>query len=353
MAQEMTASKKLVPVLSALVSCASLVGIPDDAKACEPPPCAQARVATRAGTAVPTSTTAFPYFPSQHYATAPDGGEQVFRLLDPQGAEIALSVQDDPKWSGGKLLVPNAPLTASTGYRIAYDESCGNPSGPVERAFAVSGQSALPYVAGTLFGKDPVVGARDVPTSSGSCYESVEAVAIDLRLAPSKELAAFAPLTAFTVLVDGQETVTSYYGEANADGNDLAVGTLVALCAPNGSAFGNVSLGEHTVALRAHVAGAASDPLEVTTKLWFSCDGSADDAGLGCGCDEGGIPERDSGSPDASTPVNPVNDATPDRESAGGGGCSTTGTNAFGGGSVLLVATALGLRVFFMRRRRA
>lgn len=348
----MTASKKLVSVLFALVSSASLVGLPADAKACEPPPCSQARVAPRSGVMVPTNTTAFPYVPSQDFGTASDGGEQVFRLLDPQGAEVALSVQDDPKWPGGKLLVPSAPLTASVGYRVTYDESCGSPAGPVERAFTVSGQSALPFAAGTLFGTAPVVGARNLPTASGSCFESAEAVAIDLRLAPSKELAAFAPLTAFTVLVDGQETLTSYYGEANAKGSELAVGTLVALCDPDGSsAFGNVSLGEHTVAVRAHVAGAESDPPEITTTLWFSCN-DVNDGGPGCSCDEGGVRDPDAGSPDASTPVSPVSDATSDKESAGGGGCSTTGTtHAFGGGSLLLVATVLGLRAGSLRRR--
>jgi hypothetical protein len=193
-----------------LLSSLALVAVQRDAHACSPPGCSPAMAAPRSGS-IPTGAPAVPF-------VEPNGvgaGTPQFRVLDPVDAEVPTTVTADVWWASGGLLVPTAPLVAGTGYHLAYTESCqfGGTVGPVERPFAVGPTVALPTSAGALHATGRVVGPRSVPTSSGSCTEKIEAVSLEVRVAPSPELLAYATIAGFKVFVDGVETRNVYYGQ--------------------------------------------------------------------------------------------------------------------------------------------
>lgn len=253
--------------------------------------------------------------------------------------------------------MPSAPLKEGTRYHLTYKEACGTPK-DVSVEFDVGPRATLPIAAGTLSGKAPVVGQASVSSSRGSCFEEAETVRIDLLLTPTAELLAFAPLTSFTMTIDGQKFAAKYYGKAKREGDGLIVGTLEALCSPSSSALTNAKLGVHTIGIQAHVAGAASDPPEVTTTLMLSCTGESVDAGPtadgGAPAPDGGEPASDGGhleSPDASSGPNASSPS-----SSEGSGCSVGRGNEapWGHAGTLFFGVALvaGARSIFRRRAR-
>jgi MYXO-CTERM domain-containing protein len=217
-------------------------------------------------------------------------------VLNSGNAEVPTTSQTDPWWAGGQLLVPNAALAEGTGYHLSYAETCaeGATPGDVSRAFDVGAASPFPSTLGALHGAHRVVGPRSVVTSKGSCVSSIRAVAIDVLVTPSAELRAYAGVTGFNVSVDGSPAASIYYGDAKLDAEGLLVTTLYAACdARDPADLNGPALGVHTIGVRAHRAGALTDPPEITGQWRFSCTDAtvevdAADAGADGGAGGGG-----------------------------------------------------------------
>lgn len=207
---------------------------------------------------------------------------------------VASHAIQDPFWSAGKLLVPDAPLVNGKGYSLTYNETCTSAGGmqPASATivpFTAIASVAVPTAMGILKSDTPVIGPLSVGTSSGSCSTSIQAASIAIRLVPSPGLAAFAPVTAYRIRVDGTEWGTVFYGSAPMavdDSAEIEVASLYAACGSRAAENDNgLTLGTHQVDVTAHVAGAPSDPPAQSLALTFSCDGV--DGGLGTSFDGG------------------------------------------------------------------
>jgi MYXO-CTERM domain-containing protein len=308
-----------------------------EAAACTPAPCTPAQVAPAAGS-VPSGAPALAFVRTAGWALPPphpDAGPQTFRILDPQGAEVPAATLSDPWWGGATLLIPVSPLPVAAGYQVAYDEACtrGWPETPTPRrpSFDVVAPVSLPTSPGTLRPAHRVVGPRTVFAGGGLCYATVEAVAIDVAIDPTPELLAHRALAGFAITVDGQPHSRIFYGDAplGCDGL-LHVRTLHAACGARGpgehggSPDYGLTLGEHTVAVRAHVAGAAGDTSEVSTTLTFSCA----DAGAGSDTRDAAACAAPDASADASTEAGSSVDAGVDAADAADAAASDSGSEA-------------------------
>lgn len=283
------------------------------------------------GTQVPANVAAVPFTSD----SVRDAG--AIRLFDSTNTEIPTTIQDDPAgfptepvFVSRKLLVPTSPLAEGKNSHLKFASDCDAEGKEVEWGLDVGPSQSL-IAIGTLSGEAAVgtklVDPKDahydcgvhtpdvIEVGNSNAADTVEAVAIDLRLKPTPELQAFAPVTGFIISVDGQERQRTAYGEAQASGDGLIVGRLRASCDPSAATLGEATAGTHTVGVRAHVAGTTSDPPEVTTTLTFSCGGESS------GSPDGGA----ASSPDASTPG--TNDAstpgTNDASTRGADGASS------------------------------
>lgn len=251
--------------LAALVGTALLVASQRPAAACSPPSC-RAATAPRGGN-IPNNAPAIPFLAGTPTTPAPS-----FRLVAGD-TTIATTLKTDSSYGAGSLLVPSAPLP-SGGVDLVWDEACGNPQ-PVEvrRHFSVGSPVALPTAAGAVTATNRTVGTRNVGTASGSCTTDIEAVSFDITLDPTTELRGYREITTFEIRLDDQAVAWPYYGTAReADDGPLTIATLHAACGTRASYDDNgAPLGIHTVSVRAHVAGATTDPPAVSTNVNFSC----------------------------------------------------------------------------------
>lgn len=312
--------------------------------------------------AIPVSL--FAYFPADSDSVP---GTQ---LLDGSNAKLSAPLIVDSKGGGNGegftnfLFVPDAPLKEGSGYHLGFPECSSDPRDEPSPRFNVGPQVSLPTVAGSVVG-GPLVDARLIDaTGFDACIGVVsadeendihqgviKAVAVELKLTPSPELRAFAPLTQFTVFIDGTSARYLSYGRAKTDGNALVVGAVRVNCDSNQAyaKHGDTTPGTHTVSVLAHVAGATSDPPLVTTTITLTCPAPGEtlpDSGTPQGSD-GDHPDASSGTPKADG----------SNESSGGGsGCAVSreGSNAWGHVGALFASFALiaSARSVFRRRAR-
>ena len=326
----------------------SLVTMERAALACSPPSCSQDLV-TIAGD-VPASAIAFPFVEGTLVDGRPKPGS-TFRLEDPTGSEVPWITKADPWWPSGSLLTPIA-LTSRSGYALLHNEACSQGSGPtgnnLKRLFDVVPAVDLPSSAGALGGSGREVGPRSVSSFSGSCVSMIDVVAIDLRITPTPELLAYAPIAGFKTSVDGVESGSTYYGLGKVDGSGIVVKTLHAACGLRSPSDDNgVTLGMHTISVRAHVAGATADPPATSAAIEFSCTDPRLDADASV---NGGHDAGDTVTPDGSPPVH--GDHAGELGATSGCACTTARSRDEAGACepAILVA-GLGLVVARARRR--
>lgn len=288
---------------------ASLLFVPDLAHACEPPSCTAST--TPRGGNLPGNAIAIPY--------RAGSGAPAFRLVDGAGADIATTLKPDA-WSGGQLLVPTKPLPAGR-VDLVWNETCGS-TGEVHRSFSVGSDFALPTAIGTLEAVNRQVGALTVNTASGSCVNEVQAVTFDLQIDPTKELRAYREVVAYEISIDGDPMGWRFYGSSiEADDGPLQFATIHSVCGDRKPYDDNgPALGIHTLSVKAHVAGATTDPPPVTRKINLSCtDDTQPDPSDGAVTVPTSAPQTDraasNAGPAATTTAAPAPSSAPDSSS--------------------------------------
>lgn len=210
------------------------------------------------------------------------------------------------------LLKLSEPLAPGTTYTLKAESRCtqfadaGNSRGEKTVSFTAGPPSALPTTVGSarVAYSNGHLGARYGYTAEGpvSGIDSRALTALaQITIEPSAELNAYLPLTRFSTYVDGVPWGESQYGhgtahyEAAADQVTFRDFTRVfttctrdaygGSCEPSG-----VPAGVHEVEIRAHVAGAATDPTPLRFQINLSCpDGAAPDASNGAEPDASGV----------------------------------------------------------------
>lgn len=318
--------------LAALLGAASLF-VHASADACDP--ACRSPLVPRGGD-IPSGVTAIPYAPGASFQTSELRSP---RLVGADGKELPATVLDDA-WSGGQLLVTTKPLAGAVALEL--DDPCMGPPALVEREFQVGDARALPAVAGTLDVRRLGVGMTPV-AEHGTCgYADAVAVTFSLLVTPSDELRAYRALTAYEILVDDVVVKRTFYGDAILDGQTLTIAGLHSTCGPHsGGIDEGPEHGLHVVTVRAHVAGAASDPPPMRATVDFSCDEPIHEP-----LSAPGNVTESTGSAKASPATEPSTSAA---APAADSGCRTSPGQSSGLGAVAL---GLALGALVKRRRR-
>lgn len=195
----------------------------------------------------------------------------------------------DPRVAGDELLVPSKALSAETEYEGAIPFRCENVSTPDELSLNLRLQT------GTTTALPSSIGSVAARLRSDRADEGVSVI----EIAASPELAAYLPLTMFEVYDGSTLRATVPYGNAGTAEADIARFELRALessCDANADADAVLT---RSLEIRAHVAGAATDPAPLTANVPARCvrdpapspprsDGGTDTPSSNASADDGG-----------------------------------------------------------------
>jgi len=218
------------------------------------------------------------------------------------------TVVPDPASPESMLILPSTPFEAGVRYELALRFQCETYKDQTLLAFDSSKEVPLPTRVGTLAAQPPTYGHAT------------------LLLTPTDELAAFLPVTRFEIRLRGGVWSTLPYGQAVLGDRKVSLeianlggeGNRTELCA-----VGEVGIRPLDVEVRAHVAGATTDP-EPTTIGTAAID-----------CTRPAHYDRD-----------------PTSSAADDGGCSAaSGSSSRAAGGGALVALVVGVAGLGRRRR--
>jgi hypothetical protein len=259
---------------------------------------------------------------------AGDGGPPPRTTLDTASFETILKLADP--------LVPGTQYELSVVTRCPSSDDGGPSLKTTTGIFEVGEARAMPTTIGQakvdyLLAK---IGGRyghhiDAPLTSWT--DGVATVA-QITIEPSSELTPFLPVTKFSVFVDGSLWASSHYGHGTGSYEpkpDLVsiqdFSRIHAYCegrAPMGSACepGTAAPGTHGVEIRAHLAGAASDPAPIFLTVDLACPdaGAESDVDAGDGASTG----ETSVTSDAGAPEEEPADRRAATASSDDGGCA-------------------------------
>lgn len=232
------------------------------------------------------------------------------------------TVGPDPRQAGAELIAPNAPF-AEGDLTLKATIACSDGSSKEEtmRGPKVGPAVPLPSAIGAF-------GAARAPNENGS---------VDYPLSLTPEAAAFVATTRFDLSVDGKAVGGQGYGV----GGESTAGSQLTLTLEGGAVYlggtllgsGRVCAGQsgrekHALELRAHVAGATTDPAPLPLEVDVDC-APPKASSQGPGLADGGV----------------------DDQGDGGGGCATAGAADVGGFGLVLSAGALASLLLERRRR--
>jgi hypothetical protein len=210
----------------------------------------------------------------------------------------------------------------------------------VRAPLTITAAAPAPVSVGAFTLENRAVHEGQIWTYSGACYVEMEYVQLDVVFHTSPELDPYRPVSGYEVKIDGRKYRALAPPESGTSPS-IPVATLHAACDGDDRQTGGLSLGEHTVTMTWHPAGAAADFAEATTSVDLTCGDASTDAGASA-------PSADAGafasSADASgvAPSGGAND--------GDAGCSTTGRTPF---SAALFALLAFIGVLACRRNAA
>jgi hypothetical protein len=222
----------------------------------------------------------------------------------------------------GRLVQLGSPLPAGM-YTLTYETTCTGTAKSVPTQFEVVEASPLPTVVGTV-----QVGAPTRQTitvaAGGSCRADVLADVIALSIAYAPELVPFLPVATQTLLIDGEEWISTPYGSNEVNipgayiGNVSTIYRRLDLGPPYGASWASgIGPGHHQAELIVTVAGMAAPLPSVLFEFDFP-ELAALDGGVG-------QPVADAGTPSEGVD-----------QPRGGGGCSFVSVSRPASGLVLL-----------------
>ncbi len=274
---------------------------------------------------------------------SPANGGTGFQLLAMDGTTVSAALTGDPWTSGAYVLTPSAPLTAGADYRVRYDERCDFPNivdagpngAPMEQSFHIGPVAALPSALGSASVRRSVQ-SISVPSSSGQCFTTIDAVVVEVLVQIAPTLEPFLPIAQFRASVDGSPAAPTTYGSITPTANVVA--RLHAACGARKQGDDNgPALGVHQVTVDAHLAGAPALP-SVTLSVPFVCTDTPDggdvtpDASADAALADAASTGDGGGANDAtSTPV------------AAGCGCQQVGKSGPGGAALALLGAVIGI----------
>lgn len=267
----------------------------------------------------------------------------VSRPLFPNNASLALRL-DEP-------LVPGRTyrLTASNRCKQFGGDDAGRSRGEKTVSFSAGPASALPgtigsadviYLTGTLGGRYGFNAEGRV--AMWGRYAPVAVAQITIH--PSAELQPYLPLTRFSTYVDGVLWGESHYGRGTASYEAApdqvtfrdftrVYATCLRDAADSACESSGVAVGSHEVELRAHVAGAATEPTPLRFQIHLSCPG-------------------DAGVPDASGAGGAPGGGRGDRNDDDGGGCAIARSRARNDAHAVSLAALVFSGAAWRRRRK-
>lgn len=186
-------------------------------------------------------------------------------VLMPSSTTLAFEQQPDPRVAGATLLIPSEPLSSKTNYALKTAWAC---------------EGAEPnWRNGSQTDRFSTGPASPLPSTIGSATAEITLktyASSDIVITPSAELAAYLPVTMLEIYHGATPWGVSPYGASVTAGSSdirLQVGihggfgaSNVSLCAESDTA---VHL-EH-MQVRAHVAGAATDPAPLEVDVPIDC----------------------------------------------------------------------------------
>jgi hypothetical protein len=300
-------------VLSTLA--AVLAFYPKTASACSPsaPPPAAACKPTVVVTSLPSSA---PAIPLSVYGADPSS----YRLLTSSGALVIGTYTKDSWQQLGTPILVFESSPAPGEYQLEYAEGCpgGVPakSPTVVRApLTIAAPALAPASVGRFTIENRSVHNGQIQTYSGACYVEMEYVQLDVVFHTSPELDPYRPVSGYAVKIDGRRYRALAPPESGTSPT-IPVATLHAACDGDDRQTGGLSLGQHTVSVTWHPAGATADFPEATTSVDLTCDNASADAGASAASADAGA---SAASADAGAPAPSI---APNESDAG---CSTTG----------------------------
>jgi hypothetical protein len=211
---------------------------------------------------------------------AGDPASQV-HLFDGDGRALAVEVRDDEAlWVGVRgsfrhSLIHPAEALATGRYDIVHRSGC--PSAMEMRtSFEVGPPAALPDAVGTVRLGTRSKGRIQYPYPD-SCSIAGEGESVEIVFEPAPSLRPWLPLTRFTLVVDGKPWSSSAYGSDRAPqpsmpADGVPIFRPFSFCPQQPYCClqpGSILPGQHQAELRAHIAGAASDPPPITFEISF------------------------------------------------------------------------------------
>jgi hypothetical protein len=257
--------------------------------ACSPPLCTKAYLAPADGTTLPTTAPALFFQPARWNGPYDSDAGLVLPTLWSGGQEMLLTPAEQP--DGTWLLSPVQAFQSGVQYELRYNEACTDPypqdggAPEVVQSFTATGQGPVSTSIGKLSVEYATTQPWTVVTSSGSCTTSLWASVVYIGLAFDASLKPYLATTTITTKVDGETWASSPYGVDDLPASSYSqaqaarkFNRIFGACYGEGTASDDkgVGLGPHTLEIRAHVAGATSDPPPQTLEIYVGCT-SVDD----------------------------------------------------------------------------
>lgn len=239
--------------LVALLSSAALVtlALPASATTEAPSPRCGVRVLPSAITTIPANAPALLFLDDSHAAVATVSSW----LATPDGEGVSL-----PGPTTDALGTPIIPLTPGLEAGRTYD---------LRVAMQCSVPSTVPVQVSRFVGAE----AMALPTLVGSLRSSAGTDMATIEVEPSRELAAYLPVSIVTLSVNG---IVQHRVVGATDPTTLSLDTQTAgACRDSATGELRGGIGTADVTVTAHVAGAASDPRPATTRILVDCDAIA------------------------------------------------------------------------------
>ena len=279
--------------LAPLLALALPLGGPRDAEACSPPICWPGAIVP-AGGEVPANAPGLYWKPLRERSGPDTDADPANLTLTRQAAPATpIAFTAEPLDRGAFLIVPDEPLVPGR-YTLTDATTCSRPEfgGAPSSTFVVVPAAPLPTELGvlTVVGA-PARGSIAVATASGPCELEIDAVYVDLELAPAAGAQAWLGVLHFQTLVDGApwspRSVINYETPPGASWRGRARDRVFHTCASaDPFSQSGVAAGTHVVTMQATLPGSDVVVASTSVTVELACTPARAD-GDGCSTSAG------------------------------------------------------------------